>query len=122
MTPPLALIIEDEPDLAALFSAAMRNASFETEILADGQIALERLAEITPAIILLDLHLPKISGREILHHIRNDERLTKTRVLITTADTLMAGPLRHQADQVLVKPISFRHLRDTAIRIRRSLM
>lgn len=118
MTNPLALIVEDDKKLATIFAEALHAANFETEIIQDGSTALERLAEIVPKIILLDLHLPFVSGKDILHHIRADTRLTNTRVMLTTADPLMAETLRDVADLVLLKPISFSQLRDLALRMR----
>jgi len=118
MTNPLALIVEDDKKLATIFAEALHAANFETEIIQDGSTALERLAEIVPRIIVLDLHLPFVSGKDILHHIRADTRLSKTRVMLTTADPLMAETLRDVADLVLLKPISFSQLRDLALRMR----
>lgn len=118
MTNSLALIIEDDPKLAHIFSLALQSVQFETEIIQDGEDALNRLAEITPAVVVLDLHLPRVSGRDILRQIRADERLAKTRIMIATADALMAEKLRGEADLVLLKPISVGQLRDLAQRLR----
>jgi len=112
-----ALIIEDDPKLAAIFAEALRAAEYEIDIAQDGQVALGRLAEMIPAIVILDLHLPHLSGKDILYHIRADERFTRTRVMLTTADPLMAETLRTEADLVLLKPISFSQLRDLAARL-----
>jgi len=113
-----ALIIEDEQKLANIFAEALRMAEFETEIVRDGDTALTRLAETNPSLVVLDLHLPHVSGREILQQIRTDERLAQTRVMLATADPLMADTLRDDADLVLIKPISFGQLRDLATRLR----
>ncbi len=118
MTNPLALIIEDDQKLATIFAEALKTVDFETEIIEDGSTALIRVAETTPAIIVLDLHLPNVSGRDVLHHIRTNSRLTKTRVILATADSLLAENLRTEADLVLLKPISFGQLRDLAARFR----
>jgi two-component system cell cycle response regulator DivK len=118
MANPLAFIIEDDQRLATIFANALQMAEFETEIIQDGKSALDRLAAAIPAIVVLDLHLPHISGRDILRQIRKDERLAKTRVILATADPLMAESLRGDADLVLLKPISFGQLRDLASRLR----
>ncbi len=118
MNNPFALIIEDDPYLATIFAEALQMAEFETEIAEDGQSALTRLALTTPAIVLLDLHLPHVPGSDILTQIRADKRLAQTRVLIVTADALKAETLRNEADLVLLKPISFHQLRDLAKRLR----
>ena len=118
MTDPLALIIEDDPDLANIFAKALRAAEYEIEIIRDGTAALERLSGTEPAVVVLDLHLPYVSGKTILHHIRADRRLAQTRVMLTTADSILADTLRSEADLVLLKPISYGQLRDLAVRLR----
>ena len=117
MTNPLALIIEDDPKLAKIFSIALESAKFQTEIIPDGEMALARLAEITPSIVVLDLHLPFVSGEEILHHIHADDRLVETRIMLATAAALMAEKLRKKTDLVLLKPISVNQLRSLAQRL-----
>jgi len=115
---PLALIIEDHDDTASIFALALHQAGFETEIIPDGEDALTRLVDTTPAVVILDLHLPHVSGDNILSQIRSDERLTKTQVILATADPLRAETLRAEANLVLIKPISFSQLRDMAERLR----
>ncbi len=118
MTRPLALIIEDDPKLSQIFAMALNAAEFETMIIDDGRAAVAQLVEITPALIVLDLHLPHVSGPEILRQIRADERFAKTRVMVATADPLTAEHIRPDVNLVLLKPISFSQLRDLANRLR----
>ncbi len=120
MTKPYALIIEDSQDLADIFALALQGAKFETEIILDGQTALERLAEITPDLVLLDLHLPGVPGKKILRHIRADERLSETLVVVVTADAQLAQELDMQTDVTLLKPVSPSQLRTLALRLRPS--
>lgn len=120
MNNPLALIIEDDEDIARIFSEALLQAAFQTEIIEDGQAALERLNEVEPMMVVLDLRLPYVSGEKILRHIRADERLAETRVMIATADSQMAQSLSDDADVVLLKPISFEQLYFLAGRLRPS--
>jgi DNA-binding response OmpR family regulator len=115
---PLALIIEDDDKLSKIFAGALQQADFAIEVIEDGNTALKRLAETVPAVVVLDLHLPHVSGDKILRKIRADERLAKTRVMLATADALMADSLRNDSDLVLLKPISFTQLRDLAARLR----
>lgn len=112
-----ALIIEDNEDLAIIFAEALQAAGFETTIIPDGESAIARLETSVPRIIILDLHLPHVSGEEILQGIRSDPRFDETRVIIATADPRMADMLKDEADLVLLKPISFGQLRDLAARL-----
>ena len=112
-----ALIIEDDSDLACIFAEALQAAGFSTSIVEDGERAMARLAVSQPDIVVLDLHLPRVSGADILRHIRADERLSDSRVIVATADPRLADMLPGHADLVLIKPISFRQLRDLAERL-----
>jgi DNA-binding response OmpR family regulator len=116
VTKPFVLIVEDDPKLKEIVSITLE-ADFELETCEDGNTALERLKEITPQIVILDLHLPGTSGRQILTQIRGDERLAKTRVILTTADDRQAETLGSDADIVLLKPVSPMLLRELALRI-----
>jgi CheY-like chemotaxis protein len=117
MNKPLAIIVEDEFDLATIFSEALKAGGFETTVIGDGAEALESLKTLTPDVLILDLHLPNVSGKEILEHIRDEERLTDTKVLVTTADAHMGEMVEEQADLVLLKPISFMQLQILAKRL-----
>ena len=108
---PLAYIIEDYEDQLVIFHKALEMAGYKTEIASDGAAAQKRLTEIAPDLIILDLHLPKVSGNVLLRQIRSDTRLDKTRVLVATADASLGEQLRGQADLVLLKPVSFSQLR-----------
>ena len=118
MTTPCALVIEDDRDLATIFSQALRAAGFEVETVATRDAALERLAALTPHVVTLDLHLQQAKGSDALHYIRSEPRLAEVKVIVTTADSAMAEALQEEADVVFVKPISFAQLRDLAIRLR----
>jgi CheY-like chemotaxis protein len=117
MTQPLAIIIEDDSKLAEIFSQTLKMTGFDTQSVLDGAVALERLSEITPDLILLDLHLPNVSGDKILRYIRADDRLAKTHVFLATADHLMAQTLQDEVTLVLIKPISVSQLQLLASRI-----
>ena len=116
-TQPLAFIVEDDEKLINIFSQAMIAAGFKIQNAMDGQKAIEALADLEPAVILLDLHLPGATGDKVLAYIRATDSLKKATVILTTADPLMADFLSTQSDFVLLKPISFNQLRDLAIRL-----
>ena len=118
MTQPTAWIIEDDPKLAFIFAKALEAAEFETVTAADGRAAQELLSGSPPAVIVLDLHLPYLSGKDLLHLIQADDRFDQTRIILATADALLADSLRDEADLVLLKPISPAQLRDLASRLR----
>lgn len=115
---PLAYIIEDNQDAVTIFQSALELAAYDVEVAYDGAVAQEHLTEIVPDLIVLDLHIPNVTGDILLRQIRSDERLKDTRVFLATADANMAAQLRDQAELVLLKPISFTQLRELAERFR----
>lgn len=116
----LALIIEDDEDLANIFAEALRGVGFTVEHITDGDVAQERLKNGEPPfLILLDMHIPRVSGGDLLTNIiRKEEHLAKTMVIITTADARMGETYGEMADFVLIKPISFVQLRDLTSRLK----
>jgi len=118
MTKPLALIIEDDDDQSYIFSEALKVAEFEIELFQDGQEALSRLLTgRRPDLIILDLHLPTVSGKTILAKVQATTDLIDVPVILTTADPLLADNLKDEATLTLLKPISFSQLRDLAKRV-----
>ncbi len=106
--PSTVLIVEDDPELGSIFYEILTDyiqMGLETEWITDGQQALARLKESVPDLVMLDLHLPGISGLNVLKYIRSDERLARTVVVVITADITGARAAEELADKVLVKPI-----------------
>jgi two-component system response regulator TctD len=116
MTKPLALIVEDDPTQNQIFTIALQS-DFEVETFTDGDAASARLDEVVPALLVLDLNLPGAPGKEILAKIREEERLSETRVILATADEQQADMLNEKADIVLLKPISPGQLKGLAKRL-----
>jgi len=117
MTKPLAIIIEDDPQLNAIMSITLQT-DFEIEAFSNGDTGLERLRQTIPNVVVLDLNLPGASGKEILQSIRADERLSNTKIILTTADERQAETLREEADIILLKPVSPSQLKELALRLR----
>ena len=117
MEKPIALVIEDEYDISLIFARALQAAGYETEIIRSGDTALTWLRAATPDLVILDLQLPRVPGTEILHHIRANPRLAKSRVIVATAYSDLAATLQDKADWILIKPVKFGHLRDLAARL-----
>lgn len=116
-----ALIIEDNPELNMLFCEALKTSGFSVEGVLDGKNGARRLKEIEPHVILLDLHLPEISGADLLSQIRQDPRLKDTFIVVASADGTWSNFISEKADIVLNKPVSFIQLRDLGSRIYQNL-
>ena len=114
----LAFIIEDDIDLSTIFADALDSVGYKVEQIKDGLKAQQRLKGEVPHLILLDMHLPHISGADLLAEIKADERFKNTTVILTTADARMAEAYEPIADFVMVKPISFVQLCDLTSRLK----
>jgi DNA-binding response OmpR family regulator len=110
------LIAEDDENLAMIFAQALEQAGLVTSVARTGDDVLTKLATNTPRVIVLDLHLPNVSGISILKFIRGNSRLNRACVMIASADAALAEEYRDMVDLVLVNPISFVQLRDLATR------
>jgi DNA-binding response OmpR family regulator len=111
------LIVEDNSMLGEVYSDVLHEIGFESEIIADGGLAFNRIKEVMPALVILDLHLPNVSGVEIFREIRQDEQLADTRVIIITADSRRAEDIRQEAEIVLVKPVRMDVLQSIIVKL-----
>src|SRR5690606_24347381 len=117
MDKPIALIVEDDRDILALFRHVLDVAGYHTEIVLDGKDAMERLGSLTPDIVLLDLQLPRMSGLDILKNIRSEERLKNIPVVVITAYAPMADTLPVEPDLLLLKPVDINQLSNLVQRL-----
>ena len=110
----LAYVIEDDVDLAKIYSEALKLGGFDVETLMDGQLAYNRMKEKKPDFVLLDMHLPHVSGNEILWLTWFDDLLESVKFTIITADRDMGRIYEPKGYQVLVKPVPFAALVEMA--------
>jgi len=113
------LLVEDSPGDVRLTREAFReaNMSIQLHVATDGMEALAFLKQEAPHLnaprpdlILLDLNLPKMDGREVLAYIKADERLkTIPTVILTTseAEADIVTSYQLQANSYLSKPVEF---------------
>jgi DNA-binding response OmpR family regulator len=103
------LIVEDDADLANLATHWLERAGYGVEHAADGPAALKRLAaDPLPALVLLDVMLPKVDGFEILRRIRAEERTRALPVAMVTSFTRDKDVARGRelgANDYIVKPL-----------------
>jgi CheY-like chemotaxis protein len=88
------LLVEDNPHVAELITdgldaAARRElkgtVTFIFDVVGDGKSALERLAEITPDLIICDVYMPVMDGAQFLRHLRAHEHGKSTPVIAVSA-------------------------------------
>jgi CheY-like chemotaxis protein len=122
MSEKLIMLVEDSPDDEELTTRALRQAKIANEIVVarDGAEAVEFLLgegahagrdlSRMPAVILLDLKLPKLSGLDVLNRLRADPRTKLIPVVILTSSSEeedMLKSYRFGANSYVRKPIDF---------------
>jgi two-component system phosphate regulon response regulator PhoB len=103
------LVVDDEPDIVALVAYHLARAGYRVSTASSGTEALALARSDRPALIVLDLMLPGISGYEVLEHVRADERTRQMAVLMLTAwrdEQDRIRGLTLGADDYLTKPFS----------------
>jgi two-component system alkaline phosphatase synthesis response regulator PhoP len=101
-----ALIVEDDPATRASLAALVNNAGFETDVAADGELAVGLLTRNSYDVVVLDLILPKISGTDIMEylHCTKPHMLTKV-VVVTGLDVAEIRKLFPDVCDALGKPV-----------------
>ncbi len=109
------LLVEDDPDDRELCMMALRDSAIANpiELARDGQEALDRLSDPErplPAVMLLDLKLPRISGLDVLASARAQERTRLLPIVILTSSNEERDRLRGYeggANAYVCKPVEF---------------
>ena len=78
------LIIEDEQTLVKALIESLKEDKYKIEVALDGEDGWQKMKDIKPDLVLLDLILPKMDGFALLAKIKADEELRKIPVMILT--------------------------------------
>lgn len=107
------LIVDDEADLASLVEFNLQQAGLETAIALTGERALQLAHARVPDVVLLDLMLPDISGKEVCRRLRADLRTREVPIVMLTArgeESDRVEGFEVGADDYVSKPFSPREL------------
>ena len=107
------LVVEDHADLRDMLVVLLESEGFAVRTAVNGAEALKRLEETRPSLILLDLMMPVMDGREFRHAQLNDPQLAAIPTVLITAhaDPVLLGDLSQDlALPVLQKPVDSRVL------------
>lgn len=126
------LLVEDNPQDELLNLRALRkvNLASQVDVVRDGQQALDylfaegefaaRAAAPLPAVVMLDLNLPRIGGLEVLKRLRNDARTRLLPIVILTSSDEQRDRLagyENGANSFVCKPLDFAEFADTVGRL-----
>jgi two-component system response regulator HydG len=103
---PRVLVVDDEPGARAALKQLLSSQSYRVDLAEDGVLALERLAELPPDVVVTDLDMPNLNGMQLLAQLR--DRVPELPVIVVTAATDLrsaVAAMRAGADDYLTKPI-----------------
>ena len=107
------LIADDEPNILVSLEYLMKREGFAVSVARDGEEALAAILRERPALVLLDVMMPKKSGFEVCQEVRSMDAVKDTLIVMLTAkgrDTDVAKGLGLGADAYVMKPFSTREL------------
>jgi len=109
------LIVEDEPNIVLSLEFLVKQAGYDVRVAHDGEAALRAVAESSPALVLLDIMIPKRNGYDVCQSIRANPAWKDIRILMLTAkgrDVEREKGMALGADDYITKPFSTRELAD----------
>lgn len=112
------LVVDDEPDVCRLLAFSLEQAGFEVASVSTGSEALLSIGRKPPAVVVLDVGLPDVSGVEVCRRLRADRELGDIGIVMLTAlgsrEDRIVG-LEAGADDYVVKPFD---VQEVALRVR----
>jgi two-component system response regulator RegX3 len=108
--PPLILVVDDEQSYRDALSVALQREGFLVETAADGPEAIARFDAARPALVLLDVMLPKISGIDVCRELRARSRVPIIMVTARNSEIDAVVGLEVGADDYVSKPFRLREL------------
>ena len=115
-----ALVVDDDADVAKVFSIALRQAGFTVTVVDSAAAAIAFVSREFPRLLVLELMLPDMNGLDLLRYIRKQPDNAKSRVVVCSAST--GGFQMHQAIEAgaqlfLGKPVSVEDLLKAATNV-----
>ncbi len=109
----LILVIDDEIETIELLSTALGRRGYEVISAIDGDEGLELIRKRKPALLLLDLMMPRLSGYEVCRQLRADPQTADLLILVLSASGTIAAEreaLAAGANRFVLKPVSLKVL------------
>jgi two-component system response regulator RegX3 len=108
--PQLILVVDDEQSYRDALKVALEQEGFVVETAADGAEAIARFDEVKPALVLLDVMLPRMSGVDVCRELRSRSQVPIIMVTARTAEIDAVVGLEVGADDYVMKPFRLREL------------
>ena len=110
------LVVDDDEDMRFLVTTALECSGIAVAEASNGQEALDSVHQTRPAVVLLDLMMPVMSGAEFLEALRSDERYGDVPVLLLTAWPEQAAHVKG-VQGIVQKPLDVDELIDVTSRM-----
>ena len=110
---PLVLIVEDDLEIRRFIVRELAP-EYEIEEAGDGQDGCDKAFESMPDLVICDVMMPRMDGRELCHRLKDDSRTSHIPILMLTAlhsESQTIEGLQSGADEYVTKPFSIRILR-----------
>jgi DNA-binding response OmpR family regulator len=105
MPNPRILLVDDERAITSNLAPFLTRAGFDVAVAAHGEAALDQVDRFDPALIVLDILMPRLDGRAVLRHLRDEDNWTPIILLTQVGEsTERAMALEEGADDYLNKP------------------
>jgi diguanylate cyclase (GGDEF)-like protein len=101
------LVVDDSPEIARMVQVVLLSAGYRVQVAQDGEEALERIKEVRPDLIILDVMMPRMDGFQLTRILRQDPTMSAVSIIILTAKGLSADRLEgltSGADDYILKP------------------
>jgi len=104
-TRPRLLLVDDDEAIRSNLAPFLERAGFDVTVAVDGEDALTHIAAATPDVIVLDVMMPRLDGREVLRRLRARQDFTPVVLLTQVGESVeRAAALEEGADDYLNKP------------------
>ena len=82
------LHVEDDPLIAHIYGMALKRAGFQVEVAEDGVLAAKMLFKLRPDLVVMDLMIPKLTGKDVIKYIRSTPALQTLPVVILSSASI----------------------------------
>jgi len=108
------LVVDDEPDFAAIVQGNLEKEGYDVAVAYDGVEGLAKVAEVMPDVIVLDVMMPEKDGYKVCAELKSDSRFADIPVILLTAVASHVTSTRYshrdgmnmEADDYIAKPAS----------------
>ena len=102
---PTVLVIDDDPDSRRMYSDYLRSKGWTVFTAGDGRAGLDKVADLTPDVVILDLAMPRVDGWTVLKQLRESSWTARIPIIVITAMMSARDEAFHAGcDAYLAKP------------------